>query len=1017
MENEDKGSKKKEKRLRKRTLKKRIFSLISLSNSLIILILGVAIFLGALAFIKGSAITMSYFISSNIVKDMSSPSFLEEMSIKNLEGLSYDSKEFKNWTYTIDKTLGIDFSSRIEDHIGFTPEQKKQRERLLMELEEFEEEDNKIYKDLENKKLSDFDIYYAITSIEIKDKTIYLTGQAEYGDIENYLDNLRGWNWLRRQIAETVVEVPIIDQNGKEIGTVTTCLNDKLLTIIIAVLLIGIVFFSAIIFIISKVITRIFAIPILNPLKELQYKMDEIAKEEIGQDFGKPITFKKPFYEIEKLANSTNIIICKMKEYTELLHEQRDEMEAQRDELESQKEELEILTTRLGSTNEDLEQKNNQLENIFNNVSQGFLTFDLDLKIRQEYSFECKRIFKEDIENKYFPKLLFPDDSEQIKFLDNILKEILQEEDSKKIELYIPLLPTEVLIHDRYIHISYKLVTDIMASSGKSFMLMLTDITEKKALKRQWNEERRLLRMVVKAISNQDTFLQLLEEFNNFIKSILHCTLINEKSFDECYSEIYRQIHTFKGNFSQYDMHDLVSNLHELESSLAKEKENLREKGINALKDFIFKKNLADLLIKDLRILEEYLGKDFFHEKDIIKIRKQKILEIEKQITTLLPKYEQKQLLTEIRRLRYKPIKELLKAYTEYVVKLSQRLGKEVKPFEISGHDVSLDPDYYGEFIKSLVHVFRNCVDHGIEDPEERYMKGKSEIGVIMCEVTNQNDTVEIIISDDGRGIDLDTIRHKLTEHNLYSNKEVEDLDEDALLKIIFMDEITTGKKLTEISGRGVGLAAVKNELDKIKGTVKVITEKGKGTSFIFTLPLNKKDDSETETVCAETIINSLTETAKEYIEQQTSVELHSVYDGYRKVDKIKLNRLTALINVKGAFNVVFALSINEILAKKLAKCFVIDKLTPEEEQECIDDVIAESSNIILGNSIKVFDDMEYIVNIGSPTILCYQGAVIKNIGSSMITKTLEKDEYKLSLSIISMDNNMIEEEIQWHVS
>lgn len=1014
MDTKDNFSRKKEKKVRKRTLKQRIFGVISLSNSFIILVLSVLIFLGALVFIKGSATIMSYFISSNIVKDMSSSFFLHDMGIDNLEELTSDSKELKDWTNKVDRTLSIDFSSEVEDHIGITPRQKEQRDRILMGIEEFEE-DIKVHKALADKGLTDFNIYYAITSIEIKGEPIYLTGRDTNKDIQNYLDNLPKWNWLRKQIDATVVEVPIYNQDGKEIGKVTTCLNHRLLTTVIALLLIAIALFSAILFIITKIITRIFANPILNPLKELQYKMDEIAKEEIGEDFGKPITFKKPLYEIEKLANSTNVIICKMKEYTELLQEQRDEMEAQRDELESQKEELEALTTKLGSTNEVLEQKNNQLENIFDNVSQGFLTFDFDLKVREEYSFECKKIFKGDIENKYFPELLFPDDPEQIKFLDNILKEILQEEDSKKIELYIPLLPTEILIHDRHIHITYKLVTDIMANSGKAFMLILTDITDKKALKRQRNEERRLLRMVVKVISKQDAFLELLEEFNNFIKSILHCTLINEKDFDECYFEIFRQIHTFKGNFSQYDMYDLVNNLHELESNLATEKESLREKGVMGLKDFIFKKNLADLLIKDLRILEEYLGKDFLDEKDIIKIRKQKILEIEEQIINLLPKYEQKQLLEKIRRLRYKPVKELLKAYAEYVMQLSQRLGKEIKPFEINGDDVLVDPDYYGEFIKTLIHVFRNCVDHGIEDPEKRYIMGKSEIGTIKCEVENREDTIKIIISDDGKGIDIDGIRQKLVENNLYPKKEAEDLDEDALLKMVFMDEVTTGEKLTDISGRGVGLAAVKDELDKIQGTVKVITEKGKGTSFVFTLPLSKNDIF--EPLCLERIMNSLTETTKEYIEHQTYIKLGSMYDGYKKVDKIDLNCITALINIRGAFNTVFALSINEKLARKLVKSFVIDELTPKEEKECIDDVIAESSNIILGKSIKVFDDMEYIVNIDSPTILCYKGAAIKNVGSSMMTKTLEKDEYRLSLNIISMDNNIIEEEIQWHVS
>ena len=149
----------------------------------------------------------------------------------------------------------------------------------------------------------------------------------------------------------------------EEIGMVTTCLNHRLLSSAIIVLLTGIAFVGGIAFVISKIMARIFAVPVLNPLTDLQDKMDEIAGEDIGENFGKPITFKKPFYEIERLANSTNTIMCKMREYNDLLQQQRDEMEAQRDELEaqrdeleSQKEELEMLTAKIGAANNDLEQ-------------------------------------------------------------------------------------------------------------------------------------------------------------------------------------------------------------------------------------------------------------------------------------------------------------------------------------------------------------------------------------------------------------------------------------------------------------------------------------------------------------------------------------------------------------------------------------------------------------------------------------------------------------------------------------
>lgn len=1015
MKSNNRYVKKKDKKNKKRTLKKRIFKVISFSNFSIILILGIAIFFGAIAFLKGSAITMSYFISSNIVKEMSSDFFLEQMAVDSLEELKPRSKEFKYWVNNIDKTLSLDFSTQVQQHIGPGPNIRNRGKKIIDELEEFKDAQEEIIMDLEDDNFVDFNIHYAITSIRIKDRILYETGKGIEENIENYINNLPEWDWLRNQISETIVEVPIYDENYEEIGVVTTCLNHKLLTGAIIVLLTGIVFIGAIAFIISKIVTRIFAMPVLNPLTELQDKMDEIALEDIGEDFGKPITFKKPFYEIERLTDSTNTIMCKMKNYNELLQEQRDEMEAQRDELEaqrdeleSQKEELEILTAKIGATNNDLEQKNNQLENIFNNVSQGFLTFGSDLKVRQEYSFECRKIFSRDIGNTYFPELLFDDDAEQMDFLDDILKKIIAEENVTKVGLYIPLLPTEIMINDRYIHISYKVVKDILASSRKSFMLILTDITEKKALEKQRNDERSLLRMIVKIISNQEEFLELVEDFKIFIKSVEHCTLMDEDCFEECYAELFRQIHTFKGSFSQFDMRDMINELHDIESSLTKEKKRLENDGIDGVKNLISTKNFEKILMESLHIFEEYLGKDFFDQKDIIKIKKQKIIEIEDKIVSMLPIYEQKQLLSDVRRLRYKSLKDLLKSYTEYVLKLSERMGKEIKPFEVSGEDVLVDPDFYYEFIKSLVHVFRNSVDHGIEEPEERFLSQKSEIGAIECQVEKENNNILITISDDGQGIDLDKIRRKLVQNKIYSSEEIQNLDKDKLLESIFLDSFSTGEEATKVSGRGVGLSVVKNELSKIKGDLEVITEKSKGTSFKFKLPIKHEEVSKSLDVGM--ILNSLSETASRYIKEQASIGLKPVRNEYKPVEKINLNKITVLINIKGAFNAIFALSINEPLAKQLVKGFVMDELTPKEVAECIDDVVAESTNIILGNSIRAFDDMEHIVNIGSPTILCYKGASIKNIDSNMVTTQLVNGEYKLGLSIISMDNKIIEE-------
>ena len=129
------------------------------------------------------------------------------------------------------------------------------------------------------------------------------------------------------------------------------------------------------------------------------------------------------------------------------------------------------------------------------------------------------------------------------------------------------------------------------------------------------------------------------------------------------------------------------------------------------------------------------------------------------------------------------------------------------------------------------MHVFRNAVDHGIEAPEERLNSGKPADGVIRCDVRAGDDFVEIAISDDGRGIDRRALDAKLATDGgvIEASQSLEDL--------VFREGLSSREESTDVSGRGVGLAAVKHELDRLGGTVTGTSEIGAGACFRFRLP------------------------------------------------------------------------------------------------------------------------------------------------------------------------------------
>jgi two-component system chemotaxis sensor kinase CheA len=166
---------------------------------------------------------------------------------------------------------------------------------------------------------------------------------------------------------------------------------------------------------------------------------------------------------------------------------------------------------------------------------------------------------------------------------------------------------------------------------------------------------------------------------------------------------------------------------------------------------------------------------------------------------------------------------------------LALEQNKEVKVV-LTGLDTELDKEVIEHCTDPLKHLVRNCVDHGIETPEEREAKGKPTTGTITLKAYQRGGRVFVEISEDGKGIDLANIRKKALEKGWIHEDEV--LTEQGLLQFIFKPGFSTAAEVTELSGRGVGMDVVRTQLDQLGGTIEVRTEKEKGTTFVLCLPL-----------------------------------------------------------------------------------------------------------------------------------------------------------------------------------
>ncbi len=185
--------------------------------------------------------------------------------------------------------------------------------------------------------------------------------------------------------------------------------------------------------------------------------------------------------------------------------------------------------------------------------------------------------------------------------------------------------------------------------------------------------------------------------------------------------------------------------------------------------------------------------------------------------------------------MRMVPIKSTFQKMTRLVRDLSKKTGKEVF-LKMKAEETEIDRNMVEEIYEPLVHMVRNSIDHGVEVPEERTRLGKDPTGTILIAAEQKGGNIVIDIEDDGRGLDSKRIREKAIERGIISSSD--QLDEGAIFDLIFHPGFSTNDKVTEVSGRGVGMDVVKKCVERLRGKMEVSSQFGKGSSFHMKIPL-----------------------------------------------------------------------------------------------------------------------------------------------------------------------------------
>ena len=186
---------------------------------------------------------------------------------------------------------------------------------------------------------------------------------------------------------------------------------------------------------------------------------------------------------------------------------------------------------------------------------------------------------------------------------------------------------------------------------------------------------------------------------------------------------------------------------------------------------------------------------------------------------------------------RMQPVKKLFQKFPRVARDLSRMLGKEVE-LSTEGEDTEMDKSLIERLEEPLIHLIRNSIDHGIEPPEERERLGKPRAGRIKLKAYYQGDRVFISVEDDGRGIDVDKVKEKAIEKGIATKDRLEKMTEKEILSLVFSPGFSTADRISEVSGRGVGMDVVMDVVMRFRGTVDLSSEKGKGTKVTMSFPL-----------------------------------------------------------------------------------------------------------------------------------------------------------------------------------
>lgn len=450
-----------------------------------------------------------------------------------------------------------------------------------------------------------------------------------------------------------------------------------------------------------------------------------------------------------------------------------------------------------------LDGRNREMRLVLDHVVQGLVTMEANGQMLPERSAAVDQWLGTPAQGASLPELAAAHDPEYAEWLKLGLMELA--EDVLPAEVLVEQLPKRLKVGERTLESTYK---PIGMSNGR-VLVMLTDITARLERERAEEVHNEVVALVTRALADRGVVRACIAEAQSLVDR-----LVSGASAADGRETFARDLHTLKGNTALFGLGGVARLCHELENACAETLSLPSEADLQALAA-----RFAEVTGPVLPLLGHSSGPEA-SPADIARLR-----------ALIVAGAERHEILAEVDAWSCEHAEPRLALLAEQARGLAARLGREDLQVRVAAPKVRVEPARWAPLWSALSHVVRNAVDHGIESPDERLAAGKSAQGSLALEARAERHDVVLEIRDDGRGVDWARVATKARERGL-PHETHEDL-----VDALFSDGLSTRDAVTETSGRGVGLAALRSACEAAGARIDVQSLAGRGTTFVLQVP------------------------------------------------------------------------------------------------------------------------------------------------------------------------------------